>query len=187
MSRCQARSHVRAGHVQLGRADGRPAKKMHRVGVASVQLTRSTAAEATACRECLQPSALRARCNSQSSREFHARQAPADAIRRKLRISCFRRGPGSSRVNAERGFRLELGPRKSAPRPVHPRPTSRPTAAEATAARRAINLRRSVLGAIGRLRLARRRRQVDGGNHETRYLRLFLYNTHTFASKSHML
>ena len=135
---------------------------MHRVGLASVQLTRSTAAEATACRECLQPSALRARCNSQSSREFHARQASSDAIRRKLRLSSFSsRGGGIARGTGGRGFALELGPRKSAPRPVHLRPTSRPTAAEATAARRAINLRRSVLGAIGRLRVVSTARQVD--------------------------
>ena len=43
-------------------------------------------------------------------------------------------------------------PRRNAPSPVLLRPASRPTAAEATAARRAINLRRSVLGAIRSLR-----------------------------------
>ena len=43
-------------------------------------------------------------------------------------------------------------PRKSAPRPALLRPASRLTSAEATACRRAINLRRSVLGAIRTLR-----------------------------------
>src|SRR5215211_693910 len=42
-------------------------KEMHRVGVAVVQLTRSTFAEATAGRESLQPSALRARCTRKDS------------------------------------------------------------------------------------------------------------------------
>ena len=44
------------------------------------------------------------------------------------------------------------GPDRSAPRRWLPRPTSQLTAAEATACRRAINLRRSVLGAHGTLR-----------------------------------
>ena len=46
----------------------------------------------------------------------------------------------------------KFGPRKSTPRRWLPRPTSQPTAAEATVCRRAINLRRSVLGAHGTLR-----------------------------------
>lgn len=49
------------------------------------------------------------------------------------------------------GSRFE-GPRRSAPSPVRLRPAIRPTVAEATAARRAINLGRSVLGALGTLR-----------------------------------
>ena len=43
------------------------------------------------------------------------------------------------------------GPGRNAPSPVLPRPASQPTAAEATACRRAIDLRRSVLGAPGTL------------------------------------
>src|SRR6186997_2982818 len=50
-------------------------KKMHRVGLAVVQLTRSTFAEATAGRESLQPSALRARCTRKSSSPFRECQA----------------------------------------------------------------------------------------------------------------
>ena len=64
---------------------------MHRVDVASVQLPRSTAAEATACRESLQPSALRARCNRKAIRHFMARQPVINAFVRKLRHSCLRR------------------------------------------------------------------------------------------------
>jgi hypothetical protein len=50
-------------------------KRAHRVGVASVQLTRSTFAEATAGRECLQPRALRARCTRKLTGTFARRQA----------------------------------------------------------------------------------------------------------------
>src|SRR5262245_48514337 len=49
---------------------------MHRVGLASVQLTRSTFAEAIAGRESLQPSALRARCPRKPTGAFDRRQAP---------------------------------------------------------------------------------------------------------------
>ena len=70
--------------------------------------------------------------------------------------NCAFRVPRPHRlVDRERSVRIQPaipGPCKNAPSPVHLRPASRPTAAEATAARRAINLRRSVLGAIGRLR-----------------------------------
>jgi hypothetical protein len=59
-----------------GRTPGGP-KKMHRVGLASVQLTRSTLAEATAGRESLQPSALRARCTRKPTGAFVGRQAPS--------------------------------------------------------------------------------------------------------------
>jgi len=51
-------------------------KKAHRVGLASVQLTRSTFAEATAGRESLQPRALRARCTLKATARFGRRQAP---------------------------------------------------------------------------------------------------------------
>ena len=53
----------------------REQKEMHRVGLAVVQLTRSTFAEATAGRESLQPSALRARCTRKSSSSFRDCQA----------------------------------------------------------------------------------------------------------------
>ncbi len=50
------------------------------------------------------------------------------------------------------GFALEgANSRKNAPRSVLPRPTYRPTSAEAFACRRAINLGRSFLGALGTL------------------------------------
>ena len=49
---------------------------MHRVGLASVQLTLSTFAEATAGRESLQPRALRARCTLKATARFGRRQAP---------------------------------------------------------------------------------------------------------------
>jgi hypothetical protein len=51
-------------------------KEMHRVGLAVVQFTRSTSAEATAGRESLQPSALRARCK----RNLVAHSRPVKAI-----------------------------------------------------------------------------------------------------------
>jgi hypothetical protein len=54
--------------------------KMHRVGLASVQLTRSTSAEAIAGRESLQPSALRARCTRKPTGRFGLRQGPFRAI-----------------------------------------------------------------------------------------------------------
>ena len=60
---------------------------MHRVGLAVVQFTRSTSAEATAGRESLQPSALRARCTRKSSSSFHACQARRSSISRKYRQS----------------------------------------------------------------------------------------------------
>jgi hypothetical protein len=72
---------------------------MHRVDVASVQLPRSTAAEATACRESLQPSALRARCNRKAIRHFMARQPMINAFVRKLRHSCLRRHLGRRRAD----------------------------------------------------------------------------------------
>ena len=74
--RATMRRTVRAyGRVSCA---GRPAgpKKMHRVGLASVQLTRSTFAEATAERESLQPRALRARCTRKPTARFGRRQAP---------------------------------------------------------------------------------------------------------------
>jgi len=66
---------------------------------------------------------------------------PFATMCRKVRQSCF------SWDSLEK-----FGPRKSTPRRWLPRPTSQLTAAEATACRRAINLRRSVLGANGTLR-----------------------------------
>src|SRR6187402_3030921 len=50
-------------------------KKMHRVGLAFVQFTRSTFAEAIAGRESLQPRALRARCTWKPNDPFVLRQA----------------------------------------------------------------------------------------------------------------
>jgi hypothetical protein len=61
------------------------ARKMHRVGLASVQLTRSTFAEAIAGRESLQPRALRARCNPKATAPFDDRQAISGRMLRKLR------------------------------------------------------------------------------------------------------
>ncbi len=78
-----------SGRIPLLRNPARGPKKVHRVGLASVQLTRSTFAEATAGRECLQPSALRARCTRKPSREFRPRQAPPSVLGRKLRYFPF--------------------------------------------------------------------------------------------------
>ena len=66
----------------IERRDSAPAdpladQEMHRVGLASVQLTRSTSAEAIAGRESLQPSALRARCTRKPTGPFGRRQAPS--------------------------------------------------------------------------------------------------------------
>ncbi len=65
-------------------------KEAHRVGVAVVQLTRSTLAEAIAGREGLQPSALRARCTRKPIRSFRLRQATSGRMSRKLHLSRFR-------------------------------------------------------------------------------------------------
>ena len=153
--------------------------KMHRVGLASVQLTRSTAAEATACRECLQPSALRARCNSQFSREFHIRQEPSEAIRRKLRLSPFASGKGITReqagVDSTRNWSTKK--RTEAGSPSSDLPTDR---------------RRSDCRSEGHQPQALRPRcnwETTGRSttrqvvwkHEIRYLRLFLYNPNTIA------
>ena len=122
---------------------------MHRVGLAVVQLTRSTSAEATAGRESLQPSALRARCTRKGSRAFNRCQAPRNRNYRKYRVlrSC---SAFASAIRPESGNQ-----RRNAPKPVLLRPAIRLTSAEASACRRAINLRRSVLGAIGTLRVDR--------------------------------
>ena len=114
---------------------------MHRVGLASVQLTRSTFAEATAGRESLQPRALRARCTRKPTARFGRRQAPVrDNVSQSATIVFLL------------GFAREIRSTQNTPRRWLPRQTSQPTAAEATACRRAINLGRSVLGAIGTLR-----------------------------------
>ena len=63
-----------SGRNPLLRIPAREQTKMHRVGVAFVQLTRSTFAEATAGRECLQPPALRARCTWKGSASFRSSQ-----------------------------------------------------------------------------------------------------------------
>ena len=121
-------------------------KKMHRVGLAVVQFTRSTSAEATAGRESLQPSALRARCTWKPSASFRECQARRSDKCRKYRQIAF---PGELALADAAGTVI---PRRNAPRPALLRPASRLTSAEATACRRAINLGRSVLGAIRTLR-----------------------------------
>ncbi len=150
-------------------------KEAHRVGVAFVQPTRSTFAEAIAGRESLQPPALRARCTRKPTGPFGSRQAPVQlmlsqiaafsfscefsGISVKLRSSdreCGRLqgcAPPQAGIRARASTSAEsrLRTDRSAPRPALPRPTFQPTAAEATACRRAINLGRSVLGALGTL------------------------------------
>ena len=64
-----------SGGITPLRDPARGPKKTHRVGLASVQFTRSTFAEATAGRESLQPSALRARCTRKPTGAFGRRQA----------------------------------------------------------------------------------------------------------------
>ena len=64
-------------------------KEMHRVGVAVVQLTRSTFAEATAGRESLQPRASRARCSWKLTVLFCARQAPKKGERSQIATIAF--------------------------------------------------------------------------------------------------
>jgi len=130
-----------------GQADG--TIEIHRVGLAVVQLTRSTSAEATAGRESLQPSALRARCTRKGSRPFDRCQAPRSCNYRKYRLLRSR----SAFVPAIRP--ASGNQRRNAPSQVLLRPAIRLTSAEASACRRAINLRRSVLGAIRTLRVDR--------------------------------
>ena len=73
---CARRRRGSSGGIPLLRNPARGPKKMHRVGLASVQFTRSTSAEATAGRESLQPSALRARCTRKPTGAFGRSQAP---------------------------------------------------------------------------------------------------------------
>jgi len=88
------------------------------------------------------PQALRTRCKRNTSGRNSRGQSPFDTKCRNLRrIGNFLRGSPKSSVF----------PRKNAPSRWPLRPTFRLTSAEATADRRAINLRRSVLGAIGTL------------------------------------
>jgi hypothetical protein len=69
--------------------------------------------------------------------------------------------PAYARLGGGRTPRvLACHPERNAPSRWRPRPASRLTAAEATATRRAINLGRSVLGAIGNLREPWARAQV---------------------------
>ena len=72
---CPAAGGDPSGGITLRRDPARGPKKTHRVGLASVQFTRSTFAEATAGRESLQPSALRARCTRKPTGAFGRRQA----------------------------------------------------------------------------------------------------------------
>ena len=72
---CRAAGGGQSGGITLLRDPARGPKKTHRVGLASVQFTRSTFAEATAGRESLQPSALRARCTRKPTGAFGRRQA----------------------------------------------------------------------------------------------------------------
>jgi hypothetical protein len=142
---CPAGGGDPSGRIPLLRNPAREQKEAHRVGLASVQLTRSTFAEATAGRESLRPSALRARCTRKPTGEFCGRQALRTRRDRKLRQFWTSR-------SFRDGFALEsANSRKNAPRSVLPRPTYRLTSAEAFACRRAINLRRSFLGALGTL------------------------------------
>ena len=166
-------------------------KKAHRVGFASVRLTRSTFAEATAGRESLQPRALRARCTRKSSGSIGRRQAPSQHVLSQIAtfgIPSTQSSTSANHVSAvapanaghfrglprrRRGssgafplYRVALRAsrnQRSAPRPVRLRPAFRLTAAEATACRRAIDLQRSVLGAPGTLggRKARVKSSVD--------------------------
>ena len=132
------------GHRVPAREPG--PKKMHRIGGASVQLTRSTFAEATAGRESLRPSALRARCTRKSRRGILSCQA------RERHTIVANSGNHVSEPDSAEVRRL--GPYSNAKMhrgPVLRRPAPRLTAAEATACRRAINLGRSVLGALGTL------------------------------------
>ena len=135
------------------RPDASRTKKMHRVGVASVQLPdRPSPKRLPAGRAFnLRRSVLGA--HRKASRDFSARQALRNAvIVRKLRHSCLR---SDSRIHASLSAPIvgNYQSTKNAPRPAAPSSGFRLTAAEATAARRAINLWRSVLGAIGTLRV----------------------------------
>ena len=134
-----------AGSASADPAGEQTKKKMHRVGVAFVQLTRSTFAEATAGRECLQPPALRARCNWKDSARFRVRQAHPNAILSQIATINIPVETSACSSGLVHAFHNEMHrARCSLVRlPL--------TAAEATACRRAINLGRSVLGAPGTL------------------------------------
>jgi hypothetical protein len=85
------------------------AKKMHRVGLASVQPTRSTFAEATAGRESLQPRALRARCTRKPTGAFARRQAPSRDNVSQIATFAF-----SRQLRAWFRERMQLRPRQRA-------------------------------------------------------------------------
>lgn len=107
--------------------------------------------------DCLsgEPSSFGAPCSVQSASYRGFSPTSSGTTGRCPQIAAFvfsrvnRAPPPVARMNS--GSRFD-GPCKSAPSPVRLRPAIRPTAAEATAARRAINLGRSVLGALGTLR-----------------------------------
>ena len=123
-------------------------KKMHRIGGASVQLTRSTFPKRLPGGESLRPSALRARCTRKSRRGILSVKQRTSHNCRKFRQSCIG-DPDSAEVRRLEPYSNEKMHRG----PVLRRPAPRLTAAEATACRRAINLGRSVLGAPGTLGL----------------------------------
>lgn len=93
---------------------------MHRIGLASVQLTRSTFAEATAGRESLQPSALRARCTRKPTGAIAGRQAPfRDNVSQIATIAfagAFPREFGSRQKRTEGGGSLVRPPNRPPPK-----------------------------------------------------------------------
>jgi len=149
-------------------------KKMHRVGLAVVQLTRSTFAEATAGRESLQPSALRARCTRKSSSSFRDCQAYSSEI-----VANTDKSSISPIITIGRCVPHRHSTQKCTE-------TGAPSSGFPTDLRRSVCLSESHQPQALRPRcnqettVSRHRRQA-GANCNSRSLRIFLYNAHILA------
>ena len=147
---------------------------MHRVGLAVVQLTRSTFAEAIAGREGLQPSALRARCTWKPSPSFRECQTLSKHNCRKYR-----------QISIARAF-WSLAAMASTTSTQKCTESGAPSSGFPTDLRRSDCLSEShqpqaLLPRCNRDTTGLRHRRQAPTNDKTRTLRVFLYNQHILA------
>jgi hypothetical protein len=163
-----------SGRIPLLRNPARGPKKMHRVGLAVVQFTRSTFAEAIAGRESLQPSALRARCTRKSNLSFRHCQARRSEI-----VANTDKTSISENSRRSMCFLHRHSTQKCTE-------TGAPSSGFPTDLRRSVCLSESHQPQALRPRcnqettVSRHRRQA-GANCNSRSLRIFLYNAHILA------